>query len=228
MTAPRPLRQAQQGLTLIELLIAILLTGIIATYGLGVMQSIIEGHFGVKKAQASLSQLSQMQIMLETDLVQLQPDTSVRNTFGQTEPAVMVINNGTGITLSRLGWLLSDFDSAQRSNLQRVSWSLYRESDPVCRHVRAETAVNDNIFCVVRSYDYEMDTLSDVGVQHVDVLGNVSSMSFSFLATDAQGAGSWQDDWPEGESSVLAVKVAITHADLGSLYWAFPVPLGRP
>lgn len=219
----------QQGLTLVELLIAILLTGLIATYGLSIMQAIIDGHFGVKRSQQTLTQLSQMQVLLEGDMLQLQPNTSVRNSLGQSESAVVLSDSGAAVTFSRLGWLLSEFDDNQRSNLQRVSWSLHPEGDSVCRHVRLDRDGQGPANCLVRSYDYEMDTLSDEDIKQVDVLGGVQALAFSFFTVidHDHDQGRWESEWPEAEdATVAAVKVSIDHMDLGPLYWVFPIPQG--
>ena len=226
-------RTRQYGLTLVELLVAIGLSILLGTLAVKVLHSTVTAKSQVISAQEALSQLSQMTQFLEIDLLGLQPNTFSNDAFGQKLPAV-VADSETLLSFTRLGWAQSVLDDTPRSNFQQVTWSLFEQSSDVCRHTnRAPLLDNkdqDRLYCLVRAYDVQLDSLNDNAVRQVDLVGQIRNASVQFLVKDASGSIEKQAQWidkTEGNSKrVVGVEFLLNHDRFGELTWIFPIPEG--
>ena len=113
----------EAGFTLIELLVALAIFALMSVAGVALLRSGSDTQIAVKARLEVLARSSKLASALESDLAQAVPRT-VRDQGGQPVPAFI---QGSGVTpgalfgFVRAGW--SNFDDAQRSSLQRVSYS---------------------------------------------------------------------------------------------------------
>lgn len=216
----------QKGLTLVELLVAITLSVVLAGYSFKLFHSIVDSQKRITVSQDTLADLSLMVQFFEKDILQIQQDSTNRNGYDQIEPALLNSPESL-ITLTRLGWPLSPVQNLPRSELQRVNWYLVDQSEEICRHTVIEGMTIENTYCLVRSYNRQLDSIYNEDVVVVDLVGYVSEAKISFLVLDEKNNQEWREEWPlfdQPGSEVIAIELKIEHQRFGELKWMFQVP----
>lgn len=178
------------GFTLIEVLVALAITSVIAVMAYGGISAALTAVERNEEQAERINSLNVFFTVLSRDLRQVVPRV-VKDPFGDDfKPAVEAGENAlVALEFSRGGWSNPRPGSYQRSSLQRVAYSL--EEGTVYRH----------------SW-YVMDRLTDSEENKVAMLSGVSSMRFEYLQQlDVQGnpnslvernklGGEWRDHWP--------------------------------
>jgi len=216
----------QNGMTLVELLIAITLSVILAGYSYTLFQSVMTSKERINASQQSLVDLRLFFQLIEKDLIQLHPLATERDTFGQVEPAV-VGTQMPDLTISRLGWSQSPIQKEPRSHLQRVNWTLQDQSSPACRHTFIDGMMSDGWSCLVRSYNLQMDSLYDDDIVVIDIVGYIQNLNIEYLYQDNNVTINRATQWPlfDAPQAVLkAIDIKLEHQRFGVLNWLFEVP----
>lgn len=188
-----------RGFTLIEVLVALLILGIMSALGYGTYR---QARISAERAEESLRRTREIEFgvrVLTQDFAELAP-RPIRDPLGTSRLPALRAGPGatTLIDMTRAGW--SNTAGQQRSTLQRVSYQL----------------VND---VLKRSYQTVLDpTLTNTPVVQ-DLLTGVKTVQLRFL--DANQA--WSDQWPSPTLSLMdalytrpvAVEIIIDFKDWG-------------
>ena len=192
----------QQGMTLIELLVALAMFALIALAGQRLLSTAVDVRRQGQAHAQQLQQLGRAMALLESDLEQaiVRP---LQLADGSAEPALLSLADGNGLQFTRAGW---DNPLQQaRSNLQRVRW--WADADGLHRG---------------------MWMVLDRGEQDVlypqRMLDGVSQVQWRYL--DARG--NWLPAWPAGNRAPLprAVEIQFTHPRHGVLRRVLRLPDG--
>ncbi len=188
--------EANKGFTLIEVMLAMAITGFIAVMAYNGLSAAINS---AERQQLQARTLADIQISLavmERDIRQL-VQRPIRDEYGDQQPS---LKGGSQqeylLTLSRGGW--DNVLKQRRSELQRVRYTLeddqlWRESWPVLDRVDAEE-----------------------GLQRLLLIDGVMDFQLAFLNSDTQAAsqsplgGEWVDDWspqPGADTLPLAIEI---------------------
>jgi general secretion pathway protein J len=113
---------AEHGFTLVELLIALLIFGMLAAGGVGLLSFSVQSQAAAGERLGQLASLRRTGALLSADFAQA-AERMTRDTFGVPHPA---FSSGTGgetrLSLVRRGW--ENFSGAQRPSLQKVEYRL--------------------------------------------------------------------------------------------------------
>jgi general secretion pathway protein J len=190
-----------QGFTLIEVLIALVITAIVGVMSYAGLDAAIRAIETQEKHQSALNDLNTLFSIMSKDFRQAVA-RPVRDEYGSEEHAFMAENGGfSSIKLSRLGWRNPRPEVMPRSELQRVEYRLEDEK-------------------LIRKAWYVMDRESDEYASESVLLEKVKRFECQFLTGVQVGAagatpGQWVDSWPypaptgAGASSSLPVAVEL-------------------
>lgn len=112
-------RRARAGFTLVEVMVALLIFGLLATAGVALLATSASNRESVKAASDAGADLVRLHRLLKTDLGQA-VDRPVWDGAGE-RPALSGLDGETLLTLTRAGWTASGGD---REALQRVEYRL--------------------------------------------------------------------------------------------------------
>ena len=194
----RPDRQT--GFTLLELLVAIAIFGIISALALGGLNAIATQQDIGRNQILRLGDLQRTVRFLTEDFTQLNP-RYVRDILGQASepPLIAELADGTIVRLSRGGW--RNPVPMPRGTLQRVQYRidediLYREYWPV------------------------MDYPLDMEPRQVELIDNIEELQIEYLDDQSE----WQVQWPPlraDQSAAFvyprAVRITLTLTDWGDI-----------
>lgn len=168
-----PCRRLARGFTLLELLVAMAVFGIIGAMALGGLNAVISQTTQARLQMERLTALQRTLRLMGNDLAGLQPRW-VRDELGtQWEPPLVTDGAGTFLLrLSRGGWS-NPAGLPHRGTLQRVQ---YRIEDGT----------------LLREYWPVMDHVLGQEPRREELLTGVSSLKFLYL----DGQGEWQAEWP--------------------------------
>ncbi|MGB5717606.1 MAG: type II secretion system minor pseudopilin GspJ [Gammaproteobacteria bacterium] len=205
MRARFPVVVACRGFTLLELLVALAIFGLLAAMSYGGLQAVMTQQSQTEIAADRLSELQKLFLIMQRDIEQvvLRP---IRNEYGDVQPPLI---GAETLQLTRAGW--RNPAGRQRSQLQRVGYAL--EED---RLVRYTWAVLD------RAQDSEplVQLLSEA----------VEQLQIRYLGADNE----WKEQWPDTQASAdpaivpvllpRVVEVTVQHETYGPLVWLFQLP----
>lgn len=117
-----PVRAAQHGFSLLEVVVAVALFAVVSTLAYGGLSAVLRSREQLDQASDELARLQMAMQMFERDVrsAVLRP---VRDGYGEVMPALM--GNSDSIELTRAGY--SNGLQQARSELERVAWR--REKD---------------------------------------------------------------------------------------------------
>ena len=199
---------AGAGFTLLELLVALAIFGLLAAMSYGGLQAVLEQQFYTQQAADRLAGLQKLYLIMQRDIEQVVPRT-VRDEFGDTQQPLV---GGDGLQLTRGGW--RNPAGRQRSTLQRVGYAFNGEQ-------------------LLRYSWSVLDRAQDSEALEQPLSPDVERLQLRYL----DAADEWQDQWPDALASSLstdpedapqvlprAVEVTVEHKTYGTLVWLFRLP----
>ena len=200
------------GFTLLELLIALAIFGLLSVMSYTGLKSVLDQHAGTDEAADRLGELQKIYLVMQRDIEQIVP-RPVRSEYGDRLAA---LEGGEVLQFTRGGW--SNPLQRPRSSLQRVGYAF--QDDELVRYAW-------------QVLDRAQDSLPLQQPLSAAVIG----MSVRYLSTEDEWQASWPPDEtgdaqaiPGGQSderlSVLpkAVEMTLEHDHLGELVWLFRLP----
>lgn len=190
------MRQGARGFTLLELVVAIAIFGIMSALAYGGLMQLLDSRDAAGSRAARLTQLQTALSLLDRDIGQLVP-RPVRDSYGTAQPALRGGGKeGLILELTRGGW--RNPADRPRGSLQRVA---YRLSDGGL--TRLASTVLDGV-----------DETAGAGA--TTLLDGVRSVELRFL----DGQRQWQPAWPmdssrDGAALPQAIEVVIELSDWG-------------
>ena len=118
MTA-RPARRRANGFTLVEVMVALMIFGMIASAGVGLLAFSVRAQGATVERLDDVGALARLSSLMGADLAQA-IDRPARDERGTRFPAF--VGNENSVNLVRDGW--SNIDAQPRSTLQKVSYRL--------------------------------------------------------------------------------------------------------
>lgn len=117
MTAPPRTR----GFTLVEMMVALAIFGVIAVAGVAMLRLSIDNRAAMKTQSDRTAALQRARLLIKGDLAQAAP-RGVSDQPGRTAPAFVSGADGLLLSLTRAGW--SNPGQRPRASLQRVDYRL--------------------------------------------------------------------------------------------------------
>jgi len=195
-----------RGFTLLEMLIALAIFGLLAVMSYSGLRAVLEHQFRTEAEADYLAELQKAYLIMQRDIEQVVA-RPVRNEFGE-ELAPLV--GDQNLEMTRGGW--SNPLGRPRSTLQRVAWSWTNRQ--------------------LRRYVWlVLDRAQDTLPVNQLLMDNIEYMQIRYLFANDQ----WKEQWPDplqnpgsgAEAAVLprAVEVTIEHEHYGPIVWLFQLPL---
>lgn len=194
-----------RGFTLLEMLIALSIFGLLAVMSYGGLSSVLEQQFRTEIEADRLAELQKTYLVMQRDIEQVVA-RPVRDEFGQQQPALA---GGQTLQLTHGGW--SNPLGRPRSTLQRVMYSW--EDRQLQRYVWQV-----------------LDRAQDSQPLGQVLLENIEHMQVRYLLA----GDDWKEQWPLATQNLdadaalaalpLAVEVTIEHERYGTLVWLFQLP----
>lgn len=186
----------QHGLTLVEVMIALLVFALIASASVYALRLGVDSRDQLSEVDANLRALQLARVLIKDDLAQV-VNRPVRDEFGVAKPAAF---SGGQITFGsraeddeqilvefvRGGWLNPNA-SDPRSTLQHIKY-IFRQGT-LWR----------------RSYDY-LDETENANFSERVLFDNLEDASASFLNGEFRGEPQWADAWPLGPGETAGPK----------------------
>lgn len=200
-----------RGFTLIELMVAIFITALVAAMGYGAINQAINSRSGLELRQAKLLAVQTTMRVMAQDFGQLSL-RPVRDAAGQSYQPVLLSGQGTQpyLTFTRGGW--ANPAGVQRPALQRVTYSLDNKT-------------------LDRDYWPVLDSLVSTQIVKRQLLEGVTSVTFRYMDVSRQ----WREQWPPNTAvpgaqqqnlrhRPIAIEVVIDTEEFGKLRRVFEVP----
>jgi general secretion pathway protein J len=193
------------GFTLLELLVALAIFGLLATMSYSGLQTVLTQQSFTEDAADRLSELQKLYLIMQRDIEQvvLRP---IRDEFGDEQPPLV---GGENFRMTRAGW--RNPAGRLRSSLQRVGYAF--EEDQLVRY---------SWLVLDRAQDSEplIQLLTE----------DVESLQVRYFGADNE----WKEQWPDTQNTAdpaiepallpRMVEVTIEHKMYGPLVWLFQLP----
>ncbi|MEY3219010.1 MAG: hypothetical protein RIT27_367 [Pseudomonadota bacterium] len=188
-----------RGFTLLEILIAIAIFSIMATFAYSTLQQVITINQQLQQQADELGQLQFLFGRFLEDVSQVVP-RPIRDEFGATQPALL--GTEQTLALTRSGW--ENPLELKRSNLQRVEWFLEHKT-------------------LYRQYWTVLDRARQSLPIKTPLLKNVESLSLRYLDSQNQ----WIKQYPPSQptqNTIKAVEITISLKNWGTLQRLIETP----
>jgi general secretion pathway protein J len=201
----------QRGFTLIEIMIAVLISAILAVMAFEAMQQALNNRVHVREAEQRVRAVQNAMRTFVQDFSQLTPRPVRESLGGEFQPAVLARTTvATEVSLTRGGWM--NPAGLSRSTLQRVRYVL-REGK------------------LYREYWMVLDAALEPQPLSKELLAGVKSFRVRFM----NDGHNWQEGWPPPSLSnppdelwlrwrPIAVEVTLELDDWGKLMRLIEVP----
>ena len=205
MRAPGP--AVCDGFTLLELLVALAIFGLLAAMSYGGLHAVLEQQSYTEQAAERLGGLQKLYLIMQRDIEQIVART-VRDEFGDVQLPVV---GGDALQFTRGGW--RNPAGRQRSTLQRVGYAYDDEQ-------------------LVRYTWSVLDRAQDSEALQQPLIEDVERMQLRYLDRNDE----WRQQWPDAGADAeadpedplrtlpKAIEVTIEHNRLGTIVWLFQLP----
>lgn len=228
------MRRRGQGFTLLELMIALVVTVLLAG---GTLAMVVQFSMTRERVTERLEELDRLQLAqdrLRQDFEQHVPQRQVADDFGNLEPA-LVSNEETLLTLTRHGWRRSAISPELRSDLQRVEYQLVPIDDERCRMgLTSEQWANRQDLegeCLIRRYRQHLEAEAENPWREQVILAPLRDIEISFRGLDEERSLNDFDAWPPTEpiggeqpGSLRAVTVTVDFGGFSPARFVWTVP----
>jgi general secretion pathway protein J len=198
---------ACDGFTLLELLVALSIFGLLAAMSYSGLQAVLEQQSHTEQAAYRLGELQKVYLVMQRDIEQIVPRT-VRDEFGDAQ---LPLIGGDALQLTRGGW--RNPAGRQRSTLQRVGYA-YDDDEQLVRY----------------SWSV-LDRAQDSEPLQQPLIEDVERMGLRYL----DGNDEWREEWPDAVAAIdadpadapalpKAIEVTLDHKTFGTLVWLFQLP----
>lgn len=195
-----------RGFTLLELLVALAIFGLVAVMAYGGLGTVLEQRAHTDASAQRLGSLQKTYLVMQRDIEQA-VTRAIRDEYGDQQPPLTA---APLLQLTRGGW--NNPAGRPRSSLQRIGYDLEDQQ-------------------LVRYAWLTLDRAQDSEPLKQALADNIVSMQLRYL----DAAGAWQETWPNllevgaGEEAPepglpLAVEVSLEHEHFGNLIWLFQLP----
>ena len=199
-----------RGFTLLELLVALAIFGLLAAMSYGGLQAVLVQQSHTEQAADRLGELQKMYLVMQRDIEQIVP-RFVRDEFGDAQQPLI---GGDTLRLTRGGW--RNPAGRQRSTLQRIGYA-YEEQQ------------------LVRYTWSVLDRAQDSEPLKQPLIEDVERLQLRYLESNDV----WKEQWPDAADLVdnevaegllglpalpKAIEVTIEHKMYGTLVWLFQLP----
>jgi len=202
-----PAMVACDGFTLLELLVALSIFGLLAAMSYSGLQAVLEQQSHTEQAAYRLGELQKVYLVMQRDIEQIVPRT-VRDEFGDAQ---LPLIGGDALQLTRGGW--RNPAGRQRSTLQRVGYA-YDDDEQLVRY----------------SWSV-LDRAQDSEPLQQPLIEDVERMGLRYL----DGNDEWREEWPDAVAAIdadpadapalpKAIEVTLDHKTFGTLVWLFQLP----
>ena len=203
-----------RGFTLVEVLIAMAITAVVATMAFVSLDNTLSSVKGLQQEGERIADLNRAWSMLNRDLSQF-VDRPVRNEFGGRNEAMQggELADQT-LAFTRVGW--HNTTGRLRSNMERVRYVLEDET-------------------LYRERFLVLDRTAETEPVRVDLLQGVSTIEYRFLPAGFPmrpgefETTNWPDAWAIGAASAApsppqALEIRLTLVDYGEVTWLYELP----
>lgn len=193
------------GFTLLELLVALAIFGLLATLSYGGLQTVMTQQSMTEEASDELGELQKLYLVMQRDIeqVMLRP---IRDEYGDVQPALV---GGETLQLTRAGW--RNPTGRPRSSLQRVAYAFEEEQ-------------------LVRYTWLVLDRAQDSEALVQPLSGAIEEMRLRYLGANNE----WSEQWPSVQAAAdpdsvpealpKVVEVTMEHESYGPIVWLFQLP----
>lgn len=205
----RPTKQSSsKGFTLLEVMIAISITALIGVSSTNLLSNIIESKRVTDERSEQLITLQRFNQFISRDIEQI-VNRSIRDEYGDDQPAVIIAGNDYLAQWTRLGWRNSPISEDPRAEIQRVAFQIFDINDEEC------TAAKERLeswgkfepqgSCLVRFFWPVLDRASETEAKTQILLDLIEDIEIELLATKepaaedesgASGEQNWYSEWP--------------------------------
>jgi general secretion pathway protein J len=204
-----------QGMTLIELLVALALSAVIAIGTFNLLHTSINTRDTLGAQAESTSQLSRAMRLLEQDFIQFSPQRPVKDAFGNFAAAMVM--DSDGLALTHNGWAWSPFVAYERSTEQRVVYRLADPGSELC-DLLDDDLINDQGGCLIRSYQAHLDDDGSLRWYHQRLLRPLKTIDWRFLTYDPETKSTeYQSEPPSSDprtglqlTRLIGVEISLT------------------
>lgn len=197
---------SQRGFTLLELLIALAISAIVAFATFRLLNNSVTVRDGLQQQSEFTSKLARAMRFIETDITQLNPARTVRNAFNEQEDAIML--DFEGLSLTRGGWVNSTFYPYERSTLQRIRYRIAQPGSELCPNT--ENSAEGG--CLIRSFRTHLDDDGSLLWRHQQLLPGITELEWRFLIFNAATNAREFTDLPPQESPATGTVEDILYA----------------
>lgn len=220
-----------RGFTLLEVLIAIMISALLALGTLGLVNQFSMTRERVGERMDALDRLQAARRQLEQDLEQFVPHRPVGDEFNNLQPA-LISDDETLLTLTRHGWSRTLFDPPLRSDLQRLEYTLVPIQNERCRMglTSEQWANRDSLSgaCLVRRYRQHLEAEADNPWREQVILAPLEDIQLAFVAVDAEGDQNTYQQWPMDDgaeaASLRAIRLTLEFASFSPAEFVWAVP----
>lgn len=234
----------EQGFTLVELMIALVIMVFLGAASVFFLQNIISSRDQLEAREQAMAGMDVGFRVMQEDFQYHLPSRPVRRStavsvvdgpeaeyrpllasqFSRSLQEVLpsLILEERRLELTRSGWYRAPNDNSKGSHLRRIQYQFH----PDCSNHFTELPEGVASGCLVRHLVGSLDAMvRDEPSVSQYLFPGVQSLSFEILVINDRQESAWQSSWPSNDSGqARAVRLKLEHSQLGSMERLFVLP----